>query len=235
MKLSSGNVCLLGLMSFATALQAQGVQTANERLIRAPDHVLVWSQKPDVAERVFQKLGFTVRKGQTYPEGISSSTIVFADWSYLELLHFSDPAKAGGNVQAKAELEFVARGPGANSLAVQVGSVEAASAFLKAQGFAVGAVDPDMVDPDGPAGPKALQPAGWRDFHFATSPVSGVELFFIAYPPEPPASPENEARFRSRSTHGNTARRLSAVWVLVPDLGPRPTFTGGCDLRSGRP
>ena len=218
MNLRGGIVVLLGLLSFTAMLPAQEAQATDGQLVRAPDHVLLWSQKPGVGELIFKDMGFTVRKGQTYPEGISSSTIVFADWSYLELLHFSDPAKAGGSVQAKAELEFVARGPGANSLAIQVGSVDAASAFLKARGFSVGAVAPDMVDPDGPSGPKALQAASWRDFHFATSPVSGVELFFIEYPPEPPASLEDEARFRSRSTHGNTVRRLSAVWIVVPDL-----------------
>lgn len=218
MKLRWGNFCSLGLLSFAAALQAQEVRGSNESLIRAPDHVLVWAQKPYVSEHAFEELGFTVRKSQTYPEGISSSTIVFGDWSYLELLHFSDPTKAAGSPQAEAELGFVADGPGANSFAVQVGDVDAASDLLKSREFVVGAVAPDMVDPDGPSGPKALQPASWRDFHFTTSPVSGVEMFFIEYPPEPAASPEDGERFRSRSTHRNTARRLSAVWVLVPDL-----------------
>lgn len=210
---------LARLLAFAAAtLLALPAVAQKGTLVRAPDHVLVWAQTPGAGERLFEDLGFTVRKGQVYPEGITASTVVFGDWSYLELVHFSDPAKAAGSAQARAELDFVAQGPGASSFAIQVEDIGAASDFLKQQGFQVGDATPDMVDPDGPLGPKPPQPASWRDFHFAASPVAGVELFFIQYPPEPPASAEDEARFRARSTHPNGARRLSAIWLLVPDL-----------------
>lgn len=187
-------------------------------LLRAPDHVLVWSQSPGAAEREFESMGFFVRPGQTYPEGITSSTIVFGDWSYLELLHFAEPDKAKGDPQAEAELAFVSQGPGANSVAIQVRDIEAAAAFLAGRGFAIGDLTPDMVDPDGPSGPEPLGEASWRDFHFARSPVAGVELFFIAYPPDPPSTAQADARFKARSTHANGAASLSAVWISVPDL-----------------
>jgi hypothetical protein len=205
------------LMSAGVHAPAAG-QGAESPLLRAPDHVLVWSETAGAAERMFTELGFNVRAGQVYPEGITASTITFADWSYLELLHFSDPTKGTGNARAMAELAFVADGPGANSLAIQVDDVDAAAERLKREGFAVADVDPDMVDPDGAAGPAPPKPASWQDFHFGASPVAGVELFFIEYPPDPRSTPEAEERFRARTTHPNGALRLSAVWVLVPDL-----------------
>lgn len=208
---------IAGVMA-STVSHARDVSEANNPLLRAPDHVLVWSEHTGASDRILEGLGFRVRKGQTYPEGIASSTIVFRDWSYLELLHFADPSKAANDAQARAELAFVAQGPGANSFAIQVDNVEAAAEHLTRQGFKVGDLTPDIIDPDGPSGPKPPQAASWRDFHFATSPVSGVELFFIQYPPEPPATAEDEARFRARTTHTNTARQLSAVWVLVANL-----------------
>lgn len=209
------------LFAAAALLLAQlpaNAREATDPLLRAPDHVLVWSQRAGAAERLFEGLGFVVRPGQVYPEGITASTIVFGDWSYLEIMHFSDPAKATGNAQAAAELAFVTEGGGANSFAIEVSDVDAAAEFLKRRGFALGEIAPDMVDPDGPEGPEAPQAASWRDFHFAEASVSGAEVFFIEYPPEEPASEEAQERFRARTAHPNGASRLSAIWVVVTDL-----------------
>lgn len=182
-------------------------------LVRAPDHVMIWSQEPQLARRTWETLGFLVREGQTYPEGISSSTIVFSDWSYLELLYFSAPERAGGSARAQAELAFARQGPGSNSFAVQVSDVDAAHSLLRQRGFSVAEIERDMVDPDGPGGPAPAQPASWRDFHFASWPTPGVDLFFIQYPPDETSPPD-----AGRATHTNSARRLSAVWILVDDL-----------------
>lgn len=213
-----GKAALIAGLSAAAACQSVDREPDTGPLLRASDHVLVWSQDAGAAERIFEQLGFNVRKGQIYPEGITSSTVVFGDWSYLELLHYSDPSKATGNAQAEAELAFALQAPGANSMAIQVSDIEASAALLEARGFPVSEVTPDSVDPDGPGGPAAPVPASWRDFHFADTPVAGVELFFIAYPPDPPPTPESETKFRVRTSHANTARSLSAIWVLVPDL-----------------
>jgi hypothetical protein len=188
-------------------------------LPRAPEHVLIWSQSPGQAERVFGELGFNVRPGQTYPEGIASSTVVFSDWTYLELLHFPVPPDLA-TPRLRDEFAFVSDGPGANSFAVEVADIDAAATGLRTAGFDVGGVEPDMVDPDGPAGPRPLQPAQWRDFHLQPSPVVGAELFFIAYPSETPpaATSVSAAPAPARATHSNGALRLSAIWILVADL-----------------
>ena len=210
----------IALACMLTACTPPRAETQSNPLLRAPDHVLVWSQTAGEADRVFSALGFHVREGQTYPEGISSATVTFADWSYLELLHFSAPDRARGSIQASIELAFVSEGPGANSFSVEVSDADAAAAFLRERGFPVGAIVPDMVDPDGAEGPLPSEPASWRDFHFETSPLAGVDLFFIQYPAEEieesPSAPS--ADFAARTTHENGAQRLSAVWLLVPDL-----------------
>jgi hypothetical protein len=218
MRISNRRLAVALALCLICAPQTQAEQQPDGPLLRAPDHVLLWSQQAGSAERILAGLGFVVRAGQTYPEGITSGTVTFSDWSYIELLHYADPSKASDNAQAKAELAFVADGPGANSFAVEVRDVEAAAAHLKRQGFFVADIVPDMVDPDGPEGPQPPKEASWRDFHFAASPVSGVDLFFIQNPLDPPPSPEAKERFRVRTTHDNTARRLSSVWILVPDL-----------------
>lgn len=182
-------------------------------LVRAPDHVLIWSQDPELARSTWRTLGFQIREGQVYPEGISSGTIVFDDWSYLELLHFSSPERAGASARVQAELAFARQGPGSNSFAVQVSGVDAAHALLRRRDFSVAEIEQDMVDPDGLHGSAPAEPASWRDFHFASWPTPGVDLFFIQYPPDE-ASPPDAAR----ATHTNSARRLSAVWILVDDL-----------------
>lgn len=187
-------------------------------LLRAADHVLVWSQSEDVGERLFESLGFKVRKGQEYPEGIGSSTIMFEDWSYVELLRFTYPGRAAGSPQALSELEFVRQAPGANSFAIQVSNVEEAAAFLKGKGFSVADIVPDMVDPDGPTGPEPPKLASWRDFHFSAPTVSGAEIFFIEYPSDPLSVDGTVPPPSSRTAHRNSARRLSAIWVLVNDL-----------------
>jgi hypothetical protein len=187
-------------------------------LLRAADHVLVWSQTEGATENIFRKLGFNVRPGQEYPEGIGSSTIAFEDWSYVELVRFTDPSRAAGNAQALTELQFVRQGPGANSFAVQVSDAAEAAAHLKKKGFAVADIVPDMVDPDGPNGPMPPKVASWRDFHFSAPTISGAEIFFIEYPPDPPAAEGAGQPPDARTTHRNSARRLSAIWVLVEDL-----------------
>lgn len=214
-------LCSLMLLSACFASPSSAVEQESppaKLLLRAADHVLVWSQSEDVGERVFQSLGFEVRKGQEYPEGIGSSTIAFEDWSYVELLRFTDPGRAAGSAQALSELEFVRQAPGANSFAIQVSNVDEAAAFLIEKGFAVANIVPDMVDPDGPTGPAPPKLASWRDFHFSAPTVSGAEIFFIEYPPDPLSADGTGAPPSSRTAHRNSARRLSAIWVLVNDL-----------------
>lgn len=211
----AGLICVL---SIALAPVHARSSDSERPLLRAPDHVLVWSQRPDVAEPIFESLGFNVRPGHIYPEGITASTITFGDWSYLELLHFSEPPSAADNAQIRAERAFVRQAPGANSFAVQVSDIDEAAAFLKRRGFSVADIVPDIVDPDGPEGPEPPRPASWRDFHFSASPVSGADIFFIQYPPDQPSTPEADARFHERTMHANAARRMSAIWVLVSDL-----------------
>jgi len=104
-----------------------------------------------------------------------------------------------------AQLAFVGRGPGANSVAIQVRSVGAATDHLKRQGFSVADVVPDVLD--------SGRVATWRDFHFASSPVAGLELFFIEYP-----------AVRHLSTRARVASLGTGAVLLTPLTGLPKAF-----------
>jgi hypothetical protein len=184
-------------------------------VIRAPDHVLLWGEEAAMAGTL-ERLGFKLKTGSSFEGAFGSQTIMFADYSFLELLHVIDRTKAT-SARARDELAFVDQGPGANSFAFQVSGADPARAQLEAAGFKVGAIEGDTYDPDGPGGPKPVQPASWRDFHFAASPLHGAEVFFIEYAPDAPSDDEAKARFEARVAHPNTARSLSAIWIAVAD------------------
>lgn len=184
-------------------------------VIRAPDHVLLWGSEKSQVE-IMTRLGFRLKKGAAFEGAFGSHTAMFGDYSFLELLHVIDRSKATSE-RSLAELAFADQGPGANSFAFQVGDADLARAQLTAAGFAVGPVEGDTYDPDGPDGPKPVQPASWRDFHFAAPTLNGAEVFFIEYAPDEPQGPEDIARFNARVSHPNTAQSLSAVWIAVAD------------------
>lgn len=184
-------------------------------VIRAPDHVLLWGDKTTMA-RTLAGLGFNLKDGSSFEGAFASQTIMFADYSFLELLHVIDRTRAT-SPRARDELAFVDQGPGANSFAFQVSGADSARTQLEAAGFKVGAIEGDTHDPDGPDGPRPVQPASWRDFHFAVPPLHGAEIFFIEYAPEEPLSAEALAGFQARVAHPNTARYLSAIWIAVAD------------------
>lgn len=197
----------LGALLFAVPASAQP----------ALDHILLWTRDSSAAVATLEGRGFTVRRGGQYPEGMSSHSISFADESFIELLHFDRPHLAAGNAQARIELAFVTANEGVNSFALRVDSTEAASARLRSAGLSPLPVEEESYDPDGD-GPLPAQANLWRDFHLANSPFVGTDLFFIAYPPDPPRTAEQEARRTARITHRNGARSLSAVWLLLPDV-----------------
>lgn len=185
-------------------------------IVRAPDHVMMWTTDRAAADALLGRLGFTLQDAGSYEDFVASRTITFADQTFLELFHIYDRSKAF-SPQARTELAFFDEGSGANSFALQVTSAAAVQANLRKAGFDVDEVQADSVDPDGPTGPLPVQPASWRDFHFRRSPVQGAELFFIEYAPEPARTAEQQARFLARTTHANGARRLTTVWLLVDD------------------
>lgn len=207
----------LTLMLVAGAQAADGPKPSSvvPSIVRGPDHVLIWSVDFTAAKAVMARLGFNVRDGASYEDAIGSATVTFGDWTLIELFHVFDAAKIT-SAQAKTELAFVKDGPGLQSFALEVRSADEALRDLRAAGFDMADIVPDTFDPDGPAGPLPAEPADWRDFHFRTSPVTGAEVFFIEYPPAAAAeTAEQKQRFLARTTHANTALRLTAVWLLV--------------------
>lgn len=170
------------------------------------DHVLLWGRGIDPATSILAvKLGFQVRPGHD-PGGVANRYVRFADGGYIELLAATrpDPAYDPGEKQDVAALQG---GPGARTFGIRSASLDAIHAALKQLGYAV---TPFFT---GPGGSK--QP-GWRLFAFDRAPLSS-NTFFIDYANDyapDQYDPANADDYRATREHPNSARELSAIWLL---------------------
>jgi hypothetical protein len=161
-------------------------------------------------------MGFHVRPGGAFPDGVANRVVSFIDESYIELLYFTKP-KQELTGEALSEYRFTeSSGGGANSFALTVDDVDATRSFLIERGLAVGDADALSYDPDGD-GPKPPIANLWRTVKLQDRALASSELFFIRYH-SPPRSPEGASDAAARAAHPNTAIRLSAVWLLSEDI-----------------
>lgn len=174
------------------------------------DHVLIWSRDGEAATGVLrERLGFTVRDADQHPDGVSTRVMRFADHSYLELFFIADRERA--RTQAPTEIAFLDWTYGPSNFGLETGDLDAALARASAAGLAGQTVD----EPH------------WRTAGFEQGRVPG-EPFFIQYR-DPGAAEERGA------VHANGARRLTAVWVAVPDLEAAGTVYRDLGLTRQRP
>jgi hypothetical protein len=176
------------------------------------DHVLLWGRDIDQVTAIMTvKLGFQVRPGRN-PGGVANRYVRMSDGSYLELEGITRP-NAEMDPGMQADQAALHGGPGSRTFGLRSTELDAMRAFLQQRSLqptAVFSASPN--DPDG-GGPSA--PPRWRLFAFDHQPLSS-NLFFIDY-----AAPSNiavrVADDRAAREHTNTARELSAVWLLSPD------------------
>lgn len=210
---------LAAVLLSATGAAAQTPPAATDPLLGSGgglDHVLVWTRDRDgVTAALAVKLGFQIRPGGDFGDGIANRLIRFSDWTYLELLFFTRPA---GDLQGDplAEWRFTERGTGSDSFGLEVSDVDATAAHLRAGGWPLSPETPLNYDPDGP-GPRPAQPSEWRTVGFLPPPLASSDFFFIHYQRET-STPLQLADRRAFATHPNGARRISAVWLLTRDL-----------------
>jgi hypothetical protein len=205
------------LLAGASAMAPQGGRSAPAApvLLSAEglDHVLLWRRDVDAATVALTvQLGFYVRPGGAFPDGISNRLVTFKDRSYLELLYFARPKKELSGDALKTYQFTEASGGGANSFALAVDDVDAVSTHLSGRGFALNEADPTTYDPDG-EGPQPAIKNMWRTVSFKEAPLATADLFFIRYDFPPPPL-ERAADQAALARHPNGATGISAVWLL---------------------
>ncbi|WP_266171207.1 VOC family protein [Dyella subtropica] len=176
------------------------------------DHVLLWGHDIDRTTAILTvKLGFQVRPGRN-PGGVANRYVRMSDLSYLELLGITrpNPEMDPGMLADQAMLHG---GPGARTVGLRSSALDQVRTLLQQRGLNPTAVfSASPTDPDG-AGPS--KPPRWRLFAFERQPLSS-NLFFIDYA-HVDATPARLADEQIAREHPNSAREVSAFWLLSAD------------------
>lgn len=180
------------------------------------DHVLLWTRDRDgVTAALAVKLGFQVRPGGEFGDGIANRLIRFPDRTYLELLFFTRPsAQLAGD--ALDSWRFTERGTGSDSFGLEVSDVDATASWLRRSGWSLFPETPMSYDPDGP-GPLPAEASRWRTVAFQTRPLASSDFFFIHYRAQAP-TPEQDGDRVASASHPNRVQRISAIWLLTREL-----------------
>lgn len=203
----------LGAMAQAPARAAEPAWQAD-----GLDHVLLWTDNIDRTTSVLAvKLGFQVRPGGDFGNGVANRLLVIDDKSYIELL-YTTRARAELDEVTRQDLDELGADIGANTFALHPLELDRVDGFLRGRGFALDPPSPMTYDPDG-AGPLPSVPSDWRTVEFAKSPATFGDLFFISYADEQPApTPQVLADRAIRREHPNGARAWTSLWLLSSDL-----------------
>jgi hypothetical protein len=214
MNIASAFARLAVVFAVASGLSApaSGAAAASDR---TPDHVLVWTRDIDKVTAVAAvKLGFQVRPGGEFDDGVANRLVRFANGTYLELLYFARPP---GELRGDARDDYAAtaRGTVANGVGIQVGDVDTTARLLRDNGWKLEPETPMTYDPDGD-GPLPAQESMWRTVEFSDPPLTAADIFFIHYKDaqRTPSQIADNAVFR---THPNGAVGISSVWLLSAD------------------
>ena len=206
-------------LALGTALLALGTPSsalaAQQGSVGGLDHVLLWSRNIDQITSIMAvKLGFQVRPGGGFGDGVANRVIPFSDSSYLELLYFTLP-EAQLKGEARDSHAATERGPVANMFAMEAGRIKDVERQLRDKDWKLAPSTPMTFDPDG-EGPIPPRESMWRTVGFEKPPLSSANLFFIKYN-QAPTNPVDEADRIVFRRHPNTAQKVSAVWLLASD------------------
>ena len=198
---------MLGLGLGQPAAVAQSRPAASEL-----DHILLWGRDIDQVSAVMAvKLGLQVRPGRN-PGGVANRYVRMADGSYLELLGITRP-DAAMDPGMQADQASLHGGPGSRTFGLRSARLDAVRALLQQRGLQptpVFSASPGDPDGDGPSAPPR-----WRLFAFDRQPLSS-NLFFIDYATLRQTAARAEDG-RAAREHPDTAREVSAVWLLSAD------------------
>lgn len=200
---------ILSFMTLALALSAAAPPAA---AATAPatrlDHVLLWGRTIDEATSIMAvKLGFQVRPGHD-TGGVANRYIRFSDTSFIELLGVTRP-NPDYDPGEKDDREKLKDQPGARSFGFRSASLDAIRTSLQTLGYGVTPMF---------SGPDSANP-GWHLFAFDRAPLSSSSFFIdykADYAPDQ-ADPTNAPDHQVTREHPNSARALSAIWLVSND------------------
>ncbi len=173
------------------------------------DHILLWGRGIDQVNRDFG--GQTRVSGQARAEsrGVANRYVRMSDGSYLELESITRP-NADMDPGMRADQAMLRGGVGSRTFGLRSSALDQVRILLQRDGLSPTAIfSASPMDPDG-GGPS--KPPRWRLFAFERPPLSS-NLFFIDYA-SVDVTPARMADNEIARTHPNSARELSAVWLL---------------------
>ncbi|MEJ0085093.1 MAG: VOC family protein [Pseudomonadota bacterium] len=180
------------------------------------DHIMLWTADIDRATAVFAvKLGFQVRPGGDFGDGVANRMVRLGEQSYIELLYTTKP-RAELDDNTREDLDALHSDRGARTFAIHPLDFDALDGYLRKRGFDLDLPSPLTFDPDG-EGPRPPVTADWRIASFAKSPVTFGDLFFISYAESNPTAIQSADRAIT-SIHPNGTQSWSSIWVLSKDI-----------------
>lgn len=171
------------------------------------DHVMICV--PELARGIeaYRRIGFNVYPGGSHTGRPTHNAIAFTGEEYIELLSLRDGAAvAPGSPDARLA-EYLARGGGFRTVALQSDDLAADVAAMRGRGADVGPVT------DGGRRTPAGQELRWRSAQLG--PANPLPIFFIQH-----LTPlaERRRQVEKAGDHPNGALRVDRVYITVPDV-----------------
>ncbi len=174
------------------------------------DHVMICVQKLQEGIETYARIGFNIYPGGAHTGRATHNAIAFHQEDYLELLSLREdrPAAAPDPGSSDARLaEFLARGGGFRSVAVQSDDLAADVAAMRRRGVEVS----DATE--GARRTPAGQELRWRAA--GLGPRNALPIFFIQH-----LTPldERKRQVPRAGDHPNGVLRADRVYIVVPDV-----------------
>jgi catechol 2,3-dioxygenase-like lactoylglutathione lyase family enzyme len=199
--------------------------------INGLDHVRILVHDLEATKDLFRDvLGFYVSaRGDNYihPLGTFQTFSRFTNGFMLEYMAIHDRPMA--TVERPEMVHFLDHWEGGHSVVLNVTSTQETSEMLRARGFPVTAPVPGtrrrVTDDPSPSPPR------WWLVNFESAPFPPYLLSFIQYQQ---SWEELRAARAQESRHPNTATRVLAVWMAVPDAEATAQYFTSLGLPSQR-
>ncbi len=171
------------------------------------DHVMICVPDLERGIAAYQRIGFNVYPGGAHTGRPTHNAIAFTGEEYIELLSIRDPGGVAPGTPDAGLAEYLARGGGFRTVAVQSDDLAADVAAMRRRGVDVGVIS------DGGRRTPAGQELRWRAAQLG--PDTPLPIFFIQH-----LTPLDERRRQvaKPGDHPNGVLRADRVYVAVPDV-----------------